>query len=328
MTPVQAMVHLSGATENMCPGFENAVRSASRNGQFMLATARGAQLECTMILGQGSRGAYFGLSLTPIGSQLDVQGTLRSIISRHIGAPVSGDHSASDATAAMSRGAGQSELLAILDKVPQAARPVAFVGRGTYRSGLGGLPYYVVEPWAVFPNGMAVSGECSDWSPLNGAPTHSIDSRDCDVERWRKMPEGYVFIDDDGDVSDPQNVLATAFKRGELPGISVESSTTASVGVATGYTVGSTHSWTGELTLAADGRFRGAASTAFSASGAGIVAHSGGDRPGIDGTYAVDGFLIAIRNAQGQVVVKPIAKSVEDGETYLYYEGALYWPPE
>lgn len=327
MSPVQAMIHLSVGMESLCPGLENAARSASRNGQIMHATVRGSKLECTMMLGQGARGAYVGLALKPVGSLFGVDSILQTIIMRRIDGPALGEYSANGANAAVFTGSGQKELLAILDKVPQAARPVAYISRSVYRNGWGGMPYKIQQPWVAFGNGLALNGACKGWSPLNGPPTVQNRADDCDVINWRKSGRNYVFTDEDGDVSGAEDVVVgTGFARGEQSAIAVESTSTGGSGISSEYTMGSASRWDGRLILTADGQFRGSADSSFLATGSGAVAYSGGSKGGIEGTYAADGFLIAIRDDQGGVIIKPIAKSPENGEIYMYYEGTFYWP--
>ncbi len=202
------------------------------------------------------------------------------------------------------------------------------VGRETWASGFGGFPYFKVIPWALFANGVAISGKCGDWNPMAGPPQPGFAAKDCETARWSKSAAGYVFVDDDGDASEPQKSIATPFQRGERVEVLLEHSSTSGAGVSTDFSVGSSVTWQGRLQLTRTGEFRGSASSAAFASGAGLYAGSGTEDPAINGTYALHGFLIAIQDDAGRVAVKPIGRKVEDGRTYAYFEGDLYWPDD
>lgn len=323
------LVRVAQLIEKSCQGLSLAARSAKRVSGMLRSMAVNGQVTCVALAGRGELGLHAAVIMAMPYALSSAEAKTRTVLSGRAGGPVASQALAGSPSAAQpSVSVDQSGLLGLLDKVPQAARPVTMVGRESWSGGFNGMLVFKVKPWALFSNGVAMHGECSIWDPMSGPPRPDFKTDDCKTERWRKDPSGYTFIASDGDVSKPQDVVATPFRSGEMVDLLLESSSTSGAGFSTDFSVGTSSTWQGRLQLTQAGQFRGSASSTAYASGAGVVAGANRRNPVITGTYALSGFLVAIQDSAGRVAIKLIGRKVESGREYAYFDGRLYWPDD
>ncbi len=120
------------------------------------------------------------------------------------------------ATTADAAADSDTELRAIMARIPKSSRPIGFYFKPSFTMS-GNMMVSSQEPWLVFANGYATN--CFDWDPEKQDPTPNglaAFSSKCDVFKWRKVGSKYQIIDRDGDTGEPQDITeAKGFAAGQ-----------------------------------------------------------------------------------------------------------------
>lgn len=322
-TPEEIAQRVIAPMAAACPGLAAATPTRA-DGILRMASA-GPMAHCILLVRQGADAVHSAFMVSVPAMAARHEAVMRTILTRR---------SDTGGAGGMPPPAGSpfdvpapADLLATLDRVPAAARPVAMVARSSYEV-LSGL---TVTPWALFGNGVAISGECAAYSPLSGPPTLAlVEHGDCDARRWLGSGEALAMIDSDGEAIENDNPAGEAgrFTRGQAVDLAVVMHGHSQIGTGDPYTTTASVSRTGTLRLTTDGRFGGSAARSVQAIGGLVFERPNRRAEAFEGRYAMDGFLIAITDPAGTVTIKPIGLYTEDGDNFVYYEGDVYLEEE
>ena len=308
----------SSPSNPVCEGLDSS--TILQNGEVFFVQTVNDFATCSISAVDEENGVRVALAIEPQGANVGSVDIARSLL-------VAGENSIAESTAPKNDGRqtetvlGVEELKTALDAVPAARRPIAVVSRSS-TSFLGGIPVPSFSQWMVFDNGYGT--DCYSWNPLTTAPTPEALPSKCDVARWRKVGELYQFQDEDGMWEEPEDYgVLLSFEPGERIGVDLVSKSGAG-GEAVGNVAVSSLS-SGSLKMTETGEIQVENSTSVVISGSNVGGGSSKSKTPLMGRYYLDGYLIAIADADGNVSRGFIAGDREESGFYIYLNGDLYW---
>jgi hypothetical protein len=202
-----------------------------------------------------------------------------------------------------------SSLQAAIDRIPKDRRPIGLVySEGPWDSYKMQVTF---RPHLLFPNGIAISPDCTSWDPAK--PITKTMAMGCEFDRYTLqgrtayIGRGHESIDD-----------YQGFKKGER--LSINFSTVGGL-ANNGLNAGSNATWGGELTMSPTGKIQVGRWSGVTVSGAGFGAYGGSQKQGITGDYYLDGYLIGVEDARGSISVTFIWQ--QNGQ-YIFLNGQQY----
>jgi hypothetical protein len=205
--------------------------------------------------------------------------------------------------------AGALSLQAAIDRIPKDRRPIGLVySEGPWDSYKMQVTFV---PHLLFPNGIAISPDCTSWDPAK--PIAKQSAMGCSYDRYTLEGRTAYFSGDHESIDDYQG-----FKKGER--LSINFSTVGGL-ANNGLNAGSNATWGGALTMTPQGKIQVASWSGATVSGAGFGAYGGSQKQGISGDYYLDGYLIGVQDARGAVGVTFIWQ--QNGQ-YVFLNGQQY----
>lgn len=314
-----AMRRVAQGTATICPGLGQSVLTQS--GSISVLQSKGT-LSCRLIAAMGQDGAVAVLRISMPASKTDADIFAGKLLLAKIGAAIkSKPDSASPSPPVSSVTAQGTDVFRM---VPVSARPIAMIQRPRYQYG-GVVPVFKVTGFALFANGFALDG-CDAFDPRRGPPTPALATRenDCTVLAWRRAGSSYILIDEDGKPEDPQEPILP-FRKGERVDIDHRTSSGFSSGpVAVEGMVSVNASFSNELRLWPDGTIGTRATSGVTVSDNGIGGGGGRDTGLSMARYDLDGFLMAVTDANG-TRFRLIGKKFEGSDLFIHLDGRLFW---
>jgi hypothetical protein len=200
-------------------------------------------------------------------------------------------------------------LQTAIDRIPQDRRPIGLVySEGPWDSYKMQVTF---RPHLLFPNGIAISPNCTSWDPAK--PITKTMAMGCEFDRYTLQGRTAYIGRDHESIDDYQG-----FKKGER--LSINFSTVGGL-ANNGLNAGSNATWGGELTMSPTGKIQVGSWSGATVSGAGFGAYGGSQKQGITGDYYLDGYLIGVQDARGSISVTFIWQ--QDGQ-YIFLNGEQY----
>jgi hypothetical protein len=218
-------------------------------------------------------------------------------------------------------GSAEAELKVALARVPASHRPMGYFDRDIQTaSGINGMTQTHTVTWMVFANGYAT--DCFEgWDPEFQAPTPqglAALSKECSIEKWRKIGEEYEIVYEDGDTQSFNLSMPRKFKPGQRVQASMKSygSSIAMIGYISVST--------SDLILDQSGTLRFSKLNQQWQGGGNDTS-----RQTDVANYYFDGYMAAVRYPNGTIqkffVSHSEGKKSATGEfDYIYWNGALF----
>jgi hypothetical protein len=202
-----------------------------------------------------------------------------------------------------------SSLKAAIDAIPTDRRPIGLVySEGPWDSYKMQVTF---RPHLLFPNGIAISPDCTSWDPAK--PITKTMAMGCEFDRYTLQGRTAYIGRDHESIDDYQG-----FKKGER--LSINFSTVGGL-ANNGLNAGSNATWGGALTMSPMGKIQVGRWSGATVSGAGFGAYGGSQKQGITGDYYLDGYLIGVEDARGSISVTFIWQ--QNGQ-YIFLNGQQY----
>jgi hypothetical protein len=202
-----------------------------------------------------------------------------------------------------------TSLKSAIDRIPKDRRPIGLVySEGPYDAYNASVTF---RPHLLFPNGIMISPNCTAWDPAK--PITADSAMGCGFERYRLEGRTAYFKGESESIDDYQG-----FKKGEM--VSVNFSNTGGLSSAVPNS-GSSAVWGGELTMTPHGKISVGSWSGATVSGSGFGAYGGSNKQGVSGDYYLDGYLIGVQDAKGNVGVSFIWQ--QDGQ-HIFLGGEQY----
>jgi hypothetical protein len=302
-----------------CPGIASAVIRNTSNGRGVLLLASGPKMQCAVVAGHGNNKQVASFGFQSASNDVDMVKVAEFMTFNRIdrdstsaktarqNTPAAGDGKTAPSTAA------PTSLKAALDAIPRANRPIGMAFRSEWNSVSMSMGY---TPWLLFANNIALEADCPAWNPAVSLTVSK--PRNCDITRYSKTGDKISF--DDDDPIDTGGFFG--FKSGDRLTVNMSRQGGGSVGGGFGAT--SVLS-SGELKMTATGRIDVGSWTGTSTQGGGQFLAATSNGRGISGQYLLDGYLIAIMDANGGISIGSIAGKIEGRDKYVFLNGKQYW---
>ncbi len=225
----------------------------------------------------------------------------------------------------LNNAASEAELLALIDSVPQVHQPIA-VRVVSYLNLIPGFgapsTNHVVYPIYLFADNIAT--DCWNLDPVSrdfGAAVRDGDDN-CEKTRWRKRGEDYEVLDDGEWWDGAMDAGVDAFTRGQR----LDFGLVATDGFVLDTALGSTNSMSYDgIVMRPDGTLTMDSESVVSMSGGGAVGYVEGSQGPRNYRYAVSGYIIALDDGSGPVLMY-IAPVLEKGRVKeLYFADNFYY---
>ncbi len=295
---------------SQCRGLDSQPPQNILGGEAYIVQTQSSAFTCQMVIRKLGDNVHAVMSFSEIGF-VDTQGAASRYLQRWLGMSSSTAKQAASAQGTSIQGAStmgpmpadiEAKLKKAVAEVPAANRPVTAVSKATQGfSGWPPMPTYTVGARLLFANGIAT--DCSDWDPGRYAPTQaSVGTLEsCDVMAWRRQDGAVQLQSSDGSWSGSDIAEGIfPFKLGERLDIAFGNIS------ATGFNFGpgsiATSQISGsDLRMTIDGQIAGGNWSTTNISGANVTGYSANeDKPNI-GYYYIDGYVIAIMDADGNI---------------------------
>jgi hypothetical protein len=208
---------------------------------------------------------------------------------------------------------GRTSLSATIAAIPVAHRPIGMAFMFKWDPVAMSMGF---SPYMLFRGNVAIDADCA-WNP-SLPPTESARKNKCDLTLWRGTLPDRVYVGTD---SNEESGGFRGFSAGERVTVNMSREGGGSVGGAFG---GTSVLSGGELRMDGAGRIAIGSWTGTSTNGDSFSAYSS-NSGGIDGEYYLDGYVLAIRDASGQITVGTVARKQEGRDSYMFVNGKQYW---
>ncbi len=210
-------------------------------------------------------------------------------------------------------GSNSVSLKAAMDAIPVAHRPIGIgVAEGEWDS------YNMMTEYnfyALYPGGIALNMKC----PID--PKTPPSRRNCGKTQWTKK-DGKIYIDGKKGSDDAASDIYFGFKPGER--VSVDFGN-ISGGSAGGQFTGTTSVVAGDtLKMDVSGNIAIGSWSGASYNGPDAGVYSGGEKSAV-GEYYLDGYILAIKDKNGNISFGTITKMNKSEGGYIYVNGTQYW---
>jgi hypothetical protein len=218
--------------------------------------------------------------------------------------PVSGASKSNSPQSSNANASKLSILKSVIDSIPMSKRPSGMTFRYEWDSFEKTMAY---KAYPLFSNGLAISGDCSEWNPWGATLTEG-----CNLVYWKKVGSKITFRDEDGQ-DDPIDMSTfTGYKPGETIKF-VDQTDLGFKEYAPGCLPG------GTLLMGSKNEFWMDVWTGPAVRNKRVSKYPYNCSP--LGVYYLDGFLIAMMDQFGNIGVGTIGQKIENGITYLYVNG-------
>jgi hypothetical protein len=319
-----------------CPGIAAAPARKTANGRGTALVVAAGSRQCVVVTGHGNGKVGMSLGLQNTAEDIGLVKLAEFMLFNRLDAKTTGQAGGAAAVptpptgqTAMSTnksGGGKSastapvpqpaSLKAAINRIPPANRPIDMAYRSEWDSVSMSMSYV---PWVLFADNIAVEADCDTWN-YSYTPSRATISKNaigCDVATWRKVG-GSIKFDDDDPVD---HGGFGRFAPGERINIAMRRQGGGSVGGGFGST--SVIS-SGDLRMTPAGQIAIGSWSGVTTTGSNFTAYGSGNR-GVQGTYYLDGFLMAVQDAAGRISIGFISRRTEGRDTYMIVNGKLYW---
>ncbi len=304
---------LIALASQQCPGLDSAPSKSTGNGEIRQIASNG--FFCSLYFGRDRSGQFVSVaSMEPDDLEPDVYAYAQAQFDSMIqSAAITGkapnvpDPKGEPVPPPVK---GSASLKAAMEKIPKDRKPIGLVySEGEWDS------YNMMITWnphLLFPNGIAINPGCTDWDPAK--PITKDTAMGCSYDRYELKGRTAYVSGDSESIDDYQG-----FKTGER--ISINYSTVCGLANNGLGTAGASAVWGGELTMTPQGQIRVGSWSGATVSGSNFGAYGGRSSEGIQGEYYLDGYLIGVQDAQGNIGVTFIWQ--QDGQ-HIFLNGEQY----
>jgi hypothetical protein len=319
-----------------CPGIATAPARKTANGRGIALVAPVGAGQCVVVTGHGNGKVAMALGLQKTSEDIELVKLAEFMAFNRLDARTTGQAGGAPALPAPPTGqtalgtnkSGNTKsgsivpvpqpasLKAAINRIPPANRPIDMAYRSEWDSVSMSMSYV---PWVLFADNIAVEADCDTWN-YSYTPSRATISKNaigCDVATWRKVG-GSIKFDDDDPVD---HGGFGRFAPGERISIAMRRQGGGSVsgGFASTSVISS-----GDLRMTPAGQIAIGSWSGVTTSGSNFTAYGSGNR-GVQGTYYLDGFLMAVQDAAGRISIGFISRRTEGRDTYMIVNGKLYW---
>jgi hypothetical protein len=206
-----------------------------------------------------------------------------------------------------------TSLKAAMDAIPRANRPIGMSMRKGEWDSFNAITEYI--NMVLFPGGVAIPATCRDWNPQQSPRANT----GCETTSYT-LSNGKVRFPGDDEAADLSDFRGFAAGKS----VSIKVGNVGGAGIAS-YGGGINQVSGGELLMTPSGAISSGDWVSNSISGSNFSGYAGSSTKGVTGKYYLDGFLIAVQDANGQISIGFIGQKYEANDVYTYLNGELFW---